>query len=65
MEVKETQLIRALEYRFYGSNYSVARAAFGNNLACLPYEDNGPDLVGFWSGANASNAVPDVSIALH
>ncbi|PSS25345.1 hypothetical protein M430DRAFT_39447 [Amorphotheca resinae ATCC 22711] len=38
-----------IEYRFYPLNHSVARAGFGNNLACLPYEDSGQGLVGFWS----------------
>ncbi|TVY22544.1 putative GPI-anchored cupredoxin [Lachnellula hyalina] len=38
-----------IEYRFYPQNHSVARAAFGSN-PCIPYEDTGPGLVGFWSG---------------
>jgi hypothetical protein len=62
MEVK-AQLRCAPEYRFYPSNHSVARAAFGHNLACFPYEDSGPDLVGFWSGFEVSNVVlSDVSV---
>jgi hypothetical protein len=36
------------EYRFYPQNYSVARAAFAQ--PCIPYEDTGPNRVGFWSG---------------
>lgn len=38
------------EYQFFPQNHSVARAAFGNNLACVPYEDTGSNSVGFWSG---------------
>ncbi|KUJ11344.1 uncharacterized protein LY89DRAFT_689215 [Mollisia scopiformis] len=38
-----------IEYRFYPQNHSVARAAFGPN-PCIPYEDTGAGLVGFWSG---------------
>jgi hypothetical protein len=46
---KGRPLIHVTEYRFYPLNHSVARAGFGNNLACLPYEDSGQGLVGFWS----------------
>lgn len=38
-----------IEYRFYPQNHSVARAAFGPE-PCIPYEDTGAGLVGFWSG---------------
>ncbi|KAE8445896.1 hypothetical protein EG329_012675 [Mollisiaceae sp. DMI_Dod_QoI] len=38
-----------IEYRFYPQNHSVARAGFGNQ-PCIPYEDTGIGLVGFWSG---------------
>ena len=52
---------RHVEYRFYPQNHSVARAGFKN--PCIPYEDTGAGLVGFWSGfepvavvlSNASN----------
>ena len=39
---------RYSEFRFYPLNHSVARSGFKN--PCIPYEDTGPGLVGFWSG---------------
>lgn len=37
-----------LVYIFYPQNHSVARAEFG--FPCIPYENTGPNKVGFWSG---------------
>ena len=50
LDLCEERLTSISEYRFFPLNHSVARAGFGNNLPCLPYEDNGPGLQGFWSG---------------
>lgn len=37
-----------IEWQFYPSNHSVARAAY--EYPCIPYEDVGTGNVGFWSG---------------
>lgn len=59
---------RTTEYRFYPQNHSVARAAFGPN-PCIPYEDTGAGLIGFWSGfrptAVVSNTVRNVSASFY
>jgi hypothetical protein len=52
------RMLMSAEYRFYPLNHSVARAGFGNQLPCIPYEDDGPpNLVGFWSGFQPVAAV--------
>ncbi|ERS95714.1 hypothetical protein HMPREF1624_07789 [Sporothrix schenckii ATCC 58251] len=37
-----------LEFNFYPGNHSVVRSAF--KFPCIPYEDSGPNRVGFFSG---------------
>ncbi|KAJ8070020.1 hypothetical protein OCU04_000422 [Sclerotinia nivalis] len=46
-----------IEFRFYPQNHSVARAEYGSNRACIPYEVTGINKQGFWSGFHPINAV--------
>lgn len=46
-----------LEFRFYPQNHSVARAEYGSNRACIPYEVTGINKQGFWSGFHPINVV--------
>jgi hypothetical protein len=46
-EIEKKRADWITEYRFYPQNHSVARAAF--TQPCIPYEDTGPNKVGFWS----------------
>ncbi|KFY09873.1 hypothetical protein V491_07933 [Pseudogymnoascus sp. VKM F-3775] len=44
-----------VEFRFYPQNHSVARAEYKH--PCIPYEYNGVNKVGFWSGFQPVNVV--------
>ncbi|KAK4984865.1 hypothetical protein LTR50_006336 [Elasticomyces elasticus] len=44
-----------VSFQFYPANHSVARAAYGH--PCIPYEDTGNDLVGFFSKFQPINSV--------
>lgn len=44
-----------VEYDFYPANHSVARAQY--EYPCIPYEDTGVDLVGFFSGFKPVDAI--------
>ncbi|TGO60481.1 hypothetical protein BOTNAR_0145g00060 [Botryotinia narcissicola] len=46
-----------IEFRFYPQNHSVARAEYGSNRACIPYEVTGINKRGFWSGFHPINVV--------
>ncbi|APA06724.1 predicted protein [Sclerotinia sclerotiorum 1980 UF-70] len=46
-----------IEFRFYPQNHSVARAEYGSNRACIPYEVTGINKKGFWSGFHPINVV--------
>ncbi|KAF7879121.1 hypothetical protein EAF04_000320 [Stromatinia cepivora] len=46
-----------IEFRFYPQNHSVARAEYGSNRACIPYEVTGINKHGFWSGFHPINVV--------
>ncbi|CCD45916.1 hypothetical protein BofuT4_P049340.1 [Botrytis cinerea T4] len=46
-----------IEFRFYPQNHSVARAEYGSNRACIPYEVTGINKQGFWSGFHPINVV--------
>lgn len=48
-------LTRLSEFRFYPTNHSVARAAYG--YPCIPYEAAGLAMEGFWSGYNYVNVM--------
>ncbi|EPE04204.1 extracellular serine-rich protein [Ophiostoma piceae UAMH 11346] len=42
-----------VEFNFYPGNHSVARSAY--KFPCIPYENTGPNLVGFFSGFQDTN----------